>query len=62
MKKIVECPVLDWTCPYYHKGECQLENAKEECDAFYGMEEDEDEEEECRDNYYEEYKFVLLDY
>ena len=42
--KIIECPVLDWTCPYYHKGECELENAKEECDAFYGEEGDEEDE------------------
>lgn len=61
MKKIVECPVLDWTCPYYHKGECQLENAEEECDAFYEYWEEEDEDD-GEDNYYEEYKFVLLDY
>lgn len=58
MKKIVECPVMDWTCPYYHKGECELENAEEECDAFYDMNEEDDGE----DNYYEEYKFVLWDY
>ena len=62
MKKIIECPVLDWTCPYYHKGECQLENAEEECDAFYDDFCEEEEDEEIEDNYYEEYKFVLLDY
>lgn len=42
MKKIVECPVMDWTCPYYHKGECELENAEEECDAFYEYWEEEE--------------------
>ena len=57
MKKIVECPMMDWTCPCYENGECKLENAEEECDAFYDAEEDDGE-----DNYYEEYKFVLLDY
>ena len=49
MKKIVECPVLDWTCPYYENGECQLENCEEECDAFYEYWEEEEEE-----DYFEE--------
>ena len=68
--KLVWCPVDDVTCPYYKytvkdRGRCGMTdedlNPMEECDAFYGMDEEEDEEE-CGDDYYEEYKFVLLDY
>lgn len=41
MMKSKECPVHDWLCPYYENGDCTLENAHEECDAFYGLEEEE---------------------
>lgn len=43
MKKI-ECPVYDYECPYFKSGYCELENPKDECDAFYGLEDDDDEE------------------
>ena len=36
----IECPSNDWMCPYFDNGGCTLENAKMECDAFYGLEED----------------------
>ena len=40
--EVLQCPSLDWSCPYYHKGECTLTTAKEDCDSWYGLEDDED--------------------
>lgn len=38
------CPMFDMTCPYcLDSGECTLETAKEDCDAWYGIEEEDDE-------------------
>ena len=34
----VECPTMEYDCPYYKRGLCTLENAEMECDAFYGEE------------------------
>ena len=39
---VLICPTEDWFCPYYDDEFCTLKNAKEECDAFYGLEEEED--------------------
>ena len=36
-----ECPVNDWFCPQFDNGECQLRDAPQECDAFFGIEDDE---------------------
>ena len=54
MKNLVErpyCPVDDFSCPYYSikTGKCKMYDKEgclpyDECDAFYGLEEDEDEE------------------
>lgn len=56
MKNLVErpyCPVDDLSCPYYSikTGECRMYDEEgylpydeHGCDAFYGLEEDEDEE------------------
>lgn len=39
------CPADDMSCPYITEcGYCTLENAEEECDEFYGLEEEEEEE------------------
>ena len=35
-----ECPANDWFCPYFENGECRLRNAPQECDAFFGIEDD----------------------
>ena len=41
------CPLNDWECPYFNSktGYCAMTNEgadpREECDAFFGMEEDE---------------------
>ena len=42
------CPISDCSCPYYVWGAgCSLATAKEDCDAWFGIEdEDEDEEDE----------------
>lgn len=38
------CPADDMSCPYITwGGYCTLENAEEECDEFYGLEEEEEE-------------------
>lgn len=44
------CPVDDWSCPYYHRdtGRCIMDVEEgvppyNECDAFYGLEEEEEE-------------------
>lgn len=29
------CPIYDCDCPYYNDELCELENAEEECDAFF---------------------------
>ena len=39
----LECPIYDYSCPYCVRGDCCMEemdgaNPKEECDAFFGME------------------------
>ena len=41
---MVACPVNDWLCPYFDSGDCTLENCEQECDAFYGLEDEEEEE------------------
>jgi hypothetical protein len=39
---IIECPINDWYCPYFKNGDCTLgKEAKVECDAWYGLEDDE---------------------
>lgn len=39
------CPVFDLSCPYLtHSGECLLENPMLECDDYYAMVGDEEEE------------------
>ena len=35
MKKEIECPAVDETCPYFKNGKCTLENPKEECEDYY---------------------------
>ena len=31
------CPMNDFECPYWESGNyCNLEDAREQCDAFYG--------------------------
>lgn len=41
---IIECPINDWDCPYFKNGDCILgKEAKVECDAWYGLEEEDDE-------------------
>ena len=44
--KVTYCPVGDFSCPYYGaRGACLLENPAEECDDYYAMigdDEDED--------------------
>lgn len=37
-----DCPVEDFTCPYWKNGICELDNAEQECDAFYGLDEETD--------------------
>lgn len=44
-KRIVECPVGDFSCPYYENGDCCMSRIDggdpyEECDAFFGMEDE----------------------
>ena len=36
------CPTDDFVCPYYKDGYCFLEDAEQECDAFFGLEDGED--------------------
>lgn len=37
---ILECPINDFFCPYFHKGDCRMGvedpncDPREECDAF----------------------------
>ncbi len=38
VEKTIECPTMEYDCPYYKRGLCTLENAEMECDAFYGEE------------------------
>lgn len=41
---IIECPINDWYCPYFKNGDCALgKEAKVECDAWYGLEEEDNE-------------------
>lgn len=36
MKEFIECPVLDYGCPYCTMdGECTIEDPMEECDDYY---------------------------
>lgn len=44
MKKLYSCSALDFSCPYYEQGFCNLENPKEECDEFFFEFEEEEEE------------------
>ena len=44
MNKIWYCPTDDWICPYNKDGECRIDNPMEDCDCFYGYEEDEEDE------------------
>lgn len=38
MKKLVYCPTQDFTCPYCDaNGVCMLDNPKRECDDYYAM-------------------------
>lgn len=44
---MVRCPMNDWTCPYYKKKNCWMEEMEagipeEECDAFYGIDPDDE--------------------
>ena len=46
MKVKYYCPVSDWSCPYYKSEWCSMYDEEgtspfEECDAFYGMDEEE---------------------
>lgn len=39
----LECPIYDYSCPYCIRGDCCMEemdgaDPREECDAFFGME------------------------
>lgn len=51
MRKFPECPVYDPSCPYCSQtGICKMYEEEgclpyDECDAFYGLEEEEEEEE-----------------
>ena len=38
-----DCPVNDWLCPYFDNDGCTLETAKEDCDAWFGLDDEEDE-------------------
>ena len=39
---IIECPINDWDCPYFNNGDCVLgKEFKVECDAWFGLEDDE---------------------
>lgn len=33
-----DCPINDYSCPYYIAGACRMDYPTEECDAFFGME------------------------
>lgn len=37
------CPTNDFLCPYFENGDCRIDggNPHEECDAFFGLDEDE---------------------
>lgn len=42
---MIRCPMDDWTCPYYKNEICCMEEMgagipEEECDAFYGIDDD----------------------
>lgn len=32
--KKIYCPVNGWDCPYYHYGECSIEDPIHECEDF----------------------------
>lgn len=39
------CPSRDWDCPYIdEEGLCTMEDAKIDCDEFYGLDEESEEE------------------
>lgn len=42
MKYIYECPTNDWLCPYFDNGNCTLDDAKNECDAFFELDDEEE--------------------
>lgn len=44
MNKIWYCPTDDWTCPYNKDGECKIDSPMEDCDCFYGYEDEEEDE------------------
>lgn len=43
-----DCPTLDFTCQYFYKGFCQMDNPEQECEDM--MLELELEETECRES------------
>lgn len=42
MTYTLECPANDWLCPYFDNGNCTLEKAREKCDAFFELDEKEE--------------------
>jgi hypothetical protein len=38
-----ECPIYDFSCPYFEDGGCNLRTAKADCDAWYDIVDEEDE-------------------
>ena len=38
-----ECPIYDFSCPYFEDGGCNLRTAKTDCDAWYDIVDEEDE-------------------
>ena len=38
-----ECPIYDFSCPYFEDGDCNLRTAKADCDAWYDIVDEEDE-------------------
>lgn len=60
MTKYIEydCPVADYECPYYVHGICKMAeicnepdcDPKDECDAYCGWEEDEEDEDEWEED------------
>ena len=38
-----ECPIYDFSCPYFENGGCNLRTAKADCDAWYDIIDEEDE-------------------
>lgn len=44
----VYCPVNGWDCPYFHNGECGLDDPYKDCDDFANLW-DEDDDYICED-------------